>query len=133
MPTQNQTDVPSNQTVVTATNNFRYIQHKTSFESIEQEDFFKSNTFYLLLLLPFLAIPLGIFIGKKKAERDQRERERPLERHRERERRKKERDRDRDRDNDIYIPLLVARGCQQRGTGARRRQFLAAKDGDHVL
>ena len=70
LPNQNQTDIPSKQTTVTATNNFRYIQHKTSFESMKKQDFFKSNLFYMLLLLPFLAIPIGIFIGKKKAERD---------------------------------------------------------------
>lgn len=70
LPTQNQTDLPLKQTVVTATNNFRYIQHKTTFEPIMKQDFFKSNLFYLLLLIPFLAIPIGIFIGKKKAERD---------------------------------------------------------------
>lgn len=70
LPTQNQTDLPLKQTVVTATNNFRYIQHKTTFEPIMKQDFFKSNLFYILLLLPFLAIPIGIFIGKKKAKRD---------------------------------------------------------------
>ena len=70
LPNQNQTDIPSKQTTVTATNNFRYIEHKTSFKSMEKQDFFKSNLFYMLLLLPFLAIPLGIFIGKKKSERD---------------------------------------------------------------
>jgi hypothetical protein len=69
LPTQNQTDASLKQTVVAA-NNFRYIQHKTTFEPIMKQDFFKSNLFYLLLLLPFLAIPIGIFIGKKKAERD---------------------------------------------------------------
>ena len=70
LPNQNQTDIPLKQTTVTATNNFRYIQHKTSFESMKKQDFFKSNLFYMLLLLPFLAIPIGIFIGKKKADRD---------------------------------------------------------------
>jgi len=34
------------------------------------EDFFKSTLFYSLMLLPLLAIPFGIFIGKKKEERD---------------------------------------------------------------
>ena len=70
LPNQNQTDIPLKQTTVTATNNFRYIQHKTSFESMKKQDFFKSNLFYMLLLLTFLAIPIGIFIGKKKADRD---------------------------------------------------------------
>ena len=60
----------SKQTVVTATNNFRYIENYTTFESTKKDDFFKSNLFYTLLFLPFLAIPLGIFLGKKKAARD---------------------------------------------------------------
>lgn len=56
---------------VTATGkNFRYIQNSSSFKSEQTSDFFKSNLFYLLLLLPLIAIPVGILIGKKKAERD---------------------------------------------------------------
>lgn len=56
---------------VTATGkNFRYIQTNSSFKPEKTSDFFKSNLFYLLLLLPLIAIPVGIFIGKKKAERD---------------------------------------------------------------
>lgn len=58
------------QEIVATDTNFRYIQNRTNFESVEQDIFFKSNTFYLLLFLPFLAIPLGIVIGKKKAKRD---------------------------------------------------------------
>ncbi len=58
------------QAVVASNKNFRYIQHKTTFESKETEVFFKSDLFYTLLFLPFLAIPIGIFIGKKKAKRD---------------------------------------------------------------
>ncbi|MFK8059506.1 MAG: BatD family protein [Polaribacter sp.] len=49
--------------------NFRYIQTKSSFESIFQKDFFKSNWFYFLLLFPLLLIPLGIFISKRNEER----------------------------------------------------------------
>lgn len=70
LPTQNQENINSKQTVVTATNNFRYIEHKTNFKPIKSKDFFKSKLFYALLFLPFLAIPIGIFVGKKKAERD---------------------------------------------------------------
>ena len=70
LPTQKQDNTNLTQTVVTATNNFRYIEHKTTFEPIKKNDFFKSNLFYTLLFLPFLAIPFGIFIGKKKAKRD---------------------------------------------------------------
>ena len=62
-------DLSTKQLVVSTDNNFRYIEHKTSFTSLEEEVFFKSTLFYTLLLLPFLAIPFGIFIGKKKAKR----------------------------------------------------------------
>ena len=33
-------------------------------------DFYDTNTFYLLLLLPFLAIPIAIIIGKRNEERN---------------------------------------------------------------
>ncbi|WP_299670455.1 BatD family protein [uncultured Polaribacter sp.] len=58
------------QDVVTTGKNFRYIATKTSFVSKEQTDFFKTNFFYMLLFLPLIAIPLGIFIGKKSKERN---------------------------------------------------------------
>ncbi|PCI04916.1 MAG: BatD protein [Flavobacteriaceae bacterium] len=50
-------------------NDFKYIATSSTFEPIATEDFFKSNLFYLLLFLPFLAIPIGVFLGKKRAER----------------------------------------------------------------
>ena len=50
--------------------NFRYIQTKTTFTTGKQDDFFKSNSFYLLLLLSFIAIPSGILIAKKQEERN---------------------------------------------------------------
>jgi hypothetical protein len=49
--------------------NFRYIQTKSTFKPANEEDFFKSNLFYILLLLPLVAIPIGIFIYNKTAER----------------------------------------------------------------
>ena len=49
----------------------RYIQTRTTFVSSEEgNDFFGSGLFYLLMISPLLSIPLGIFIGKKKRERD---------------------------------------------------------------
>ncbi len=49
----------------------RYIHLKTDFVStLKEEDFFLSDLFYLLMILPLLSIPLGIFIGKKKRQRD---------------------------------------------------------------
>ena len=50
--------------------NFRYIQTKTIFTASKQDDFFKSNSFYFLLLLSFITIPIGIFIAKKNEERN---------------------------------------------------------------
>lgn len=58
------------QDVISTGNSFRYIQTKTVFQSKEAVDFYDTNTFYLLLLLPFLAIPLAIIIGKRNEERN---------------------------------------------------------------
>lgn len=50
---------------------FQPIKTKTSFTSAKaKKDFFKSNLFYILLLLPLLSIPLGIYLGNKKRERE---------------------------------------------------------------
>ena len=57
--------------VVGDENDIRYIHLKTDLVFKEaKEDFFRSNLFYFLLLLPLLSIPIGIYIGKKKQERD---------------------------------------------------------------
>ena len=50
--------------------NFRYIQTKTSFNPIIEGNFYTSNWFYILLFLPLIAIPIGIFISNKQAERN---------------------------------------------------------------
>ena len=50
--------------------NFRYIQTKSTFKPIEKEDFFKSNLFYIFLLLPLLTIPIGIIIYNTSAKRN---------------------------------------------------------------
>lgn len=50
-------------------NNFRFIALRTTFEAKQKKEFLHSTQFYLLLLLPFLAIPIGIFVGKKRAKR----------------------------------------------------------------
>lgn len=47
---------------------FRYIKTTTLLTTIEKEDFFKSRWFYILLLLPVVAIPLGVFASKKQRE-----------------------------------------------------------------
>ena len=58
------------QEVVSTGKNFRYIATKTNFISTKKIDFFKSNLFYILFLLPLIAIPIGVFIGKKNEERN---------------------------------------------------------------
>jgi len=50
--------------------NFRYIQTKSTFKPVLEKDFFKSNLFYILLLLPLITIPIGIVIYNKTAERN---------------------------------------------------------------
>ncbi len=59
------------QNVISSESSIRYIHLKTDFVSVDKEaDFYGSNLYYILLILPLLSIPLGIFIGKKKKERD---------------------------------------------------------------
>jgi hypothetical protein len=58
------------QNVVSLGNNFRYIQTRTIFQLKKTEDFYNSTLFYLLLLVPFIAIPAGIFIGKRNEARN---------------------------------------------------------------
>ena len=57
--------------VLSKEGDIRFIHLNTNFVSIlKDKDFFGSNLFYILMILPLLSIPLGIFIGKKKLERD---------------------------------------------------------------
>lgn len=58
------------QRVVLNNDQFKFIKTKTNFEAIKLPNFFKSDSFWAMLLLPFLAIPLAIVIRKKKAVRD---------------------------------------------------------------
>ena len=56
---------------VVTDNDIRTIHTKTKLASIQEKTpFFKSDLFYLLLLLPMLSIPISIFLGNKKRERD---------------------------------------------------------------
>ena len=58
------------QRVVLNNDQFAFIKTKTNFISTKSTYFFKTNLFWGLLLLPFLAIPLAIVIRSKKASRD---------------------------------------------------------------
>jgi hypothetical protein len=57
------------QNVIAKDNNFRFIALKSEFKPKVKSEFLDSNLFYLLLFLPFLAIPIGVIIGKKRAQR----------------------------------------------------------------
>jgi oxygen tolerance protein BatD len=57
------------QYVVSNDNNFRFIALNTTFKQTVDEIFLNTTTFYLLLLLPFLAIPIGIITGNIRAKR----------------------------------------------------------------
>lgn len=69
LPTASNTNETTKRIVTASDNNFKYIALDTSFEPKEEQDFLHSRLFYVLLLLPFLAVPIGIFIGNKRAER----------------------------------------------------------------
>ena len=63
--------VVAKRTVEGNESDIRYIQTRTTFvSSREGDDFYGSSLFYLLMISPLLSIPLGIFIGKKKKQRD---------------------------------------------------------------
>ncbi|MFV9551704.1 BatD family protein [Algibacter sp. PT7-4] len=68
--TENNNVSNNKQAVVLNSDQFAFIKTKTNFIAIKENHFFKSNLFWGLLLLPFLAIPLAIIIRKKKATRD---------------------------------------------------------------
>lgn len=70
VPTNSYANTVAKQDVKVTGSDFRYIQTATNLQPIKTDDFFKSTLFYILLLLPVLAIPIGIIIQKKKEERD---------------------------------------------------------------
>ncbi|WP_111706946.1 BatD family protein [Lutibacter citreus] len=65
----NNVAVSPKQRVVGTDNNFRFIALDSELEANVKSQFLDSDLFYLLLFLPFLAIPIGVLIGKKRAER----------------------------------------------------------------
>lgn len=68
----NDNAIPSNtkQTVKPNTNTFAFIKTSSTYSDIKSVPFFNSTPFWLLLLLPFLAIPIAIIIRKKQDERN---------------------------------------------------------------
>ena len=65
----NNAAITSKQNVVVTGNNFRFIALDADLQPKIKSEFLNSNLFYLLLFLPFLAIPIAIIIGKKRAQR----------------------------------------------------------------
>ncbi|MBO6879500.1 BatD family protein [Winogradskyella sp.] len=66
----NSTVSNTKQNVVPNTNTFAFIKTSSNWSSIKSEPFFKSTTFWTLLLVPFLLIPLAIVIRRNKDKRD---------------------------------------------------------------
>jgi hypothetical protein len=60
------TTAETNKNTISSTEQFKFIKLKTDLVSMKNEDFFGSNTFYGLLLLPFLILPLIVLFKKKK-------------------------------------------------------------------
>ncbi len=54
---------------VISNDSFRYIATTTEFQDLKKEAFFGSSKFYIWLLLPMIAIPIGIFFGNARAAR----------------------------------------------------------------
>jgi hypothetical protein len=66
----NEAAIVAKKNVVSTGKNFRYIQTTTKLVSNENADFYQSNLFYLLLLLPLALIPIGIIIAKNNEKRN---------------------------------------------------------------
>lgn len=69
LPSTTDSLTANKQKVVASNKSFRFVDLETEFVAKENKVFLYSTSFYLLLLLPLIAIPLGIFIGRKRAER----------------------------------------------------------------
>jgi hypothetical protein len=60
------TNPKTSKNVISGTEQFKYIKLKTDFVAMKADDFFGSKTFYSLLFLPFLMLPLIVLFKKKK-------------------------------------------------------------------
>lgn len=76
-PSSVNTDTASNnvtntnkQAVTTNSNTFSFIKTNAAWVSKSEQPFFKSNLFWTLLLMPFLLIPLAIFIKRNQEKRN---------------------------------------------------------------
>ena len=66
----NEATIVAKKNVVFTGKNFRYIQTTTKLVSNENADFYQSNLFYLLFLLPLALIPIGIVIARNNEKRN---------------------------------------------------------------
>ena len=60
------TNPKTSKNVISGTEQFKYIKLKTDFVAMKADDFLGSKTFYSLLFLPFLMLPLIVLFKKKK-------------------------------------------------------------------
>ncbi len=60
------TQSETSKNVISGTEQFKYIKLKSNLVSMKEEDFFGSKSFYSLLFLPFLMLPLIVLLKKKK-------------------------------------------------------------------
>ncbi|MCK0179448.1 BatD family protein [Flavobacteriaceae bacterium S0862] len=67
---ENNTSTFTKQPIAQSGGQFLSFKTTTNFTPVESSYFFKSKLFWTLLLVPFLAIPLAIFLRHKKEERD---------------------------------------------------------------
>jgi hypothetical protein len=56
----------STKNIISSTEQFKYIKTKSNLVSIKDEDFFESTSYYTLLFLPLLMLPLIVLFKKKK-------------------------------------------------------------------
>jgi hypothetical protein len=66
----NEATIVAKKNVVFTGKNFRYIQTTTKLFSNENADFYQSNIFYLMFLLPLALIPIGIVIARNNEKRN---------------------------------------------------------------
>lgn len=63
IPSTKSDEIITKEVVTNTGGDFRFIHTQTEFRQVKGSDFYASKLYYLLLLLPFLFIPVGILIG----------------------------------------------------------------------
>ncbi len=65
LPSTTSDQIATKELVTNTSGDFRFIHTKTEFKPVKKTTFYASKLYYLLLFLPLLAIPVGIFTGKR--------------------------------------------------------------------